>query len=151
MNAFFAIIHVLAGAIWLGSMFYSLFVLHPRARIYFNEETDFESFIATVSQGARWKVISAMGIIAVTGIALVLLRWPLPSSTQWGFLIVAKIALFIAAVCLFIYTSWHLWPTRVMALPDDIPRIQRKFTRIGRTMIVLAVLSMVLGILAHTL
>jgi len=61
-----------------------------------------------------------------------------------------KILLFIAALCLFVYTSWRLWPARLFAAPADIPRFQHIFRTVGFLMITLAVLSMVLGVLLHT-
>src|SRR5438874_6274925 len=98
--------HALAASAWLGAMVYSLFVLHPQAHRYFRTETEFEAFIVAVSGGARWKVLLALAVIAASGVALTLLRWPQLVSGGWLALVVAKVALFSAALCLFIYTSW---------------------------------------------
>src|SRR5438874_8569072 len=142
--------HALAASAWLGAMVYSLFVLHPQAHRYFRTETEFEAFITAVSGGARWKVLLALAVIAASGVALALVRWPQPHSGQWLALVSVKLVLFIAALCLFIFTSWRLWPARLFAAPTDIPRFQRLFRRVGFTMITLAVLSTVLGVLLHT-
>jgi uncharacterized membrane protein len=145
--AFLSVIHVLAGAAWFGSMFYSLVVLHPQAHRYFARETEFEAFIATVSQGARWKVLGAMGLIAATGACLVLVRWPQLASPRWLLLVGAKGMLFVAALCLFVHTSWRLWPARLFASPDEVPRFQRAFRRVAIAMNTLAALSLALGVL----
>lgn len=145
-----AIIHALAGAAWLGAMVYSLFVLHPRAHAYFAGDAEFEAFIATMSHGARWKVLLALGVIALTGVLLVVARWPQPLPPRWLVLIAAKVVLLAAAVGLFVYTSWRLWPARVLAAPAEIPRYQRAFRLVAQTMIALAVLSTTLGILLHS-
>jgi uncharacterized membrane protein len=145
-----AIMHVLAGSVWMGAMMYSLFVLHPQGRRYFQSETEFEAFITAVSGGARGKVLVALLAIAVSGLILVLVRWPRPASGIWLVLVGMKVVLFTAALCLFVYTSWRLWPARLFAAPADIPQFQRLFRRVGLTMISLAALSMVLGVLLHT-
>jgi hypothetical protein len=145
-----AVAHVLAGSVWLGAMVYSLQVLHPQAHRYFQSETEFETFITAVSGGARWKVLLALGVIAASGLALTFVRWPEPMSRRWLALVAVKILLFVAAFCWFVYTSWRLWPARLFAAPAEIPRFQKVFRRVGYTMMTLAVLSMILGVLLHT-
>src|SRR6516225_10182553 len=63
-------IHVLAASAWFGAMFYSLFVLHPRARAFFDSPSKFEEFITFIAAGARWKVLSGCLVIGATGLAL---------------------------------------------------------------------------------
>ena len=143
--------HVLAGAAWFGSMFYSLTVLHPRAQRYFETPDEFEHFITTVSDGSRSKVLGAFGFIAITGLALLLLSVPRTISYLWLTLIGFKIILFFVALVVFWYTSWRLWPARIFATPDEIPTFQRRFRTISRTMIALVGLNFVLGIVAHAI
>ena len=145
-----AVTHALAGAAWLGSMVYSLLVLQPRARAYFGNEGELEAFFVTISHGARGKVLLALGVIVVTGAGLMIERWPHSISVRWLALVVAKVVLFAAALSLFIYTSWRLWPARLFASAGDLPRLQRTFRQVGHTMITLALLSMALGVLLHT-
>jgi hypothetical protein len=142
-----AITHVLAGSAWLGSMIYSLFVLHPQARRYFRTEAAFEELITAVSGGARGKVLLAFAVIAASGVALTVVRWPQPDSGLWFALLAIKVALFIGALWLFIHTSWRLWPARLFAAPADVPRFQRLFRRVGFTMVALATVSMIVGVL----
>jgi hypothetical protein len=66
-------------------------------------------------------------------------------------LIAGKVGALAAALSLFLYTSWRLWPARIFAAPDEIPRFQRTFRRVAITMITLAGLSTVCGVLLHTL
>ena len=150
LHSILAVLHALTGAVWLGAMCYSFFILHPRAHTFFTKEADFESFIATVSRGARWKVLGALGLIALSGAGLVVVRWPDPFSVTWLVLIGLKAALLIAAVGLFVYVSWRLWPARLFATPEEIGHFQRTFRRVAIVMMTLAALGMTLGILSHT-
>jgi hypothetical protein len=149
MHALLAVMHVLAGAVWLGSMVYSLVVLHPGAHRYFQSEAEFEAFIAAVSHGARGKVLFGMAVIGVTGVGLAVVRWPQPVSPWWVGLVGAKVGLFVAALGLFCYTSWRLWPARLFAPADEIARFQRTFRRVAVSMVPLAGLGMALGVLLH--
>jgi len=148
-HAILAITHALAAAAWFGAMFYSFLVLHPRAHAYFQRETDFEAFITTVSHGARWKVLSCLGLIGITGVGLMAVHWWQPRQEAWLPLICAKVALLLAAGVLFVYTSWRLWPARVLATVDEIPRFQRVFRWVAAVMMGIAGLGIALGIVAH--
>src|SRR5262245_47002825 len=146
-----SVLHGLAGAAWFGAMFYSLTVLQPRAAAFFDKPAQFEEFIAAVSHGARWKVLSAFAIVGLSGFGLLALLWPASASPVWWTLIGVKIVLFLTALGVFIHTSWRLWPARILALVEEIPGYQRKFGLVGRTMIALIGLALALGIAAHRL
>lgn len=146
-----SIIHVLVGAAWFGAMFYSLTVLHPRAALFFKDNERFEAFIASVSDGARWKVLGACLLVAASGLGLVFINWPSSTSSLWLLLVGLKLALFLLALILFCYTSWWLWPGRIFAVPEDIPTFQRKFRLIAQSLIVLVGLNLTLGVAAHFL
>jgi hypothetical protein len=145
-----AVIHALAGAAWLGAMVYSLFVLHPRAHAYFPREAEFESFITAVSHGARRKVLTGLALIGLSGAALALVRWPESPAVSWLVLLGAKVVLFAAALGLFVYVSWRMWPARVFAVGAEVPQIQKAFRRVGLAMVTLAALGMTFGVLMHT-
>src|SRR5688500_12797777 len=135
--ALLAVAHALAGAAWFGAMFYSLTVLHPRATNYFQSDAEFEEFIATVSQGARWKVLPGLPLIGGTGAALLLLALrdsAAPVSRAWVAVIIAKLALFLAALVIFCYASWRLWPRRIFASPEELPSIRAKFRRVAMSL-----------------
>ena len=148
-HASLALLHSLAGAAWFGSMFYSLAVLQPRAKAFFNDDGRFEEFIATISRGARWKVLSAFALVFLSGLAMFLLAYRRAHSTTWTFLIAIKTALFFAALVVFCHASWRLWPARIFATPDEIPAFQRRFKLVGFTMILLVGTDFALGIIAH--
>ncbi len=137
--------HLLVAAGWFGAMCYSAFILHPRARQFFSTERDFEAFVATVSHGARWKVLGALALIALSGTGLVLIGGPAERPAVWWAILAAKTAVLLAAIGMFIYVSWHLWPARVLATPGEIPRFQRVFRRFAAAMIALATTATVLG------
>jgi hypothetical protein len=150
VSVLLAIVHGLAGAAWFGAMVYSLTVLQPRATRYFDRPERFEDFITAVSAGARYPVLAAFALVGCSGLGLLLTDWKM-TSTLWIVLIAAKGCLFLAALTLFVYTSWRLWPARVLALREEIPALQRTFRRVGWTMITLVGLNLVLGIVAHRL
>lgn len=139
--------HVLAGAAWLGAMFYSLVVLHPRARRFFESPRRFEDFITYLAAGARWKVLGGAIFIALTGAGLLLGRTTELTHLKW-ICLVAKIILFTVAVSVFCFTSWVLWPARSLASTEEIPKFQRKFKIVAVTLIGLVAASMVLGVIS---
>lgn len=145
------LVHALAGAAWFGSMFYSLTVLHPRAGAYFRGQDPeaFETFIATLAQGARWKVLGAFVLVFASGVGLVLLHRPASAPTTWLGLIAAKLILFLAALAVFCYASWRLWPARIFATPEEVPIHQRRFRVVGLLMTTLVGLNFALGVVAH--
>ena len=132
-------------------MVYSFVVLHPHARQYFGQETEFEAFIAAISHGARWPVLMALAFLGGTGVGLVALSRPQPYSPLWIALIAGKGVALAAALSLFLYTSWRLWPARIFAAPDEVQCFQRTFHRVAITMITLASFSTACGVLLHTL
>jgi len=146
-----AALHVLAGAAWFGAMFFSLMLLQPRARRFFGDDEKFEFFIASISQGARWKVLSALALIAASGAGLVLLLSRQRISREWWILIGVKIVLMVMAMGIFWYASWRLWPRRIFASADELPAIRRRFAAVGISLILIAGASMALGLLARAL
>jgi uncharacterized membrane protein len=142
-----AIIHALASAAWFGSMFYSFFVLHPRAKKFFaTDDEQFEQFIATVAQGARWKVLGAFAVVAVSGVLLVLLGRPQPAPPLWIGCVVAKVICLLIALAVFCYASWRLWPARIFATPDELPGLRKSFRRVAIVLLTLIAAASVLGI-----
>jgi uncharacterized membrane protein len=140
-------IHVLAASAWFGAMFYSLFVLHPRARAFFDSPSKFEEFITFIAAGARWKVLSGCLVIGATGFALFVMHYN--SSTAWRSCMLAKTILFIIAVGVFAYASWIAWPARALASPSEIPAFQKRFRIIAVCLIVLVALCFLISALSH--
>ena len=140
--------HVLAGAAWFGAMLYSLTVLHPRARAYFGNARQFEDFIAFTAARIRWKVLGGAGFIAFTGLGLLLCPATGQPPPGKSLCLLVKSILFVAAVGLFCFTSWVLWPARTLASTEEIPGFQRKFRIIAVTLLALVGASMVLGVLS---
>jgi hypothetical protein len=128
-------------------MFYSLAVLHPRARAFFAAQAQFEAFITFIASGARWKVLFGCSVIAVTGLLLIWFHGS--SSPIWQACLIAKAVLFAVAVSIFVYASWFAWPARVLAAPNEIPAFQRRFQLIAVSLITLVALCFLLSILAH--
>jgi len=145
--AILSAIHILAASAWFGAMFYSLAVLHPRARAFFAASAQFEAFITFIAAGARWKVLFGCSVIAGTG--LVLFWFHGSSSSAWLACMAGKAVLFAVAVSLFVYASWFAWPARVLATAAEIPAFHRRFRLIAISLIALVVLCFLLSILAR--
>ena len=131
-------------------MFYSITVVQPRAKRFFEKPEDFEEFVTFVSNGARWKVLGGYAVIAVTGFALVPFRRG-EMSRAWMVLMGAKIVVLVAAVTLFSIVSWRWWPARVFATAEEIPKFQRLFRRVGFAMVTFVAIEFVLSLIAHAL
>src|SRR5574339_645930 len=91
-----AVAHVLAGAAWFGAMFYSLTVLHPRARSFFGNPRQLEDFLAHLAAGARWKVLGGAAFIALTGLGLLLCSPTEALSSVKSLYLLVKVILFVA-------------------------------------------------------
>ena len=140
-------IHVLAASVWFGAMFYSLVVLHPRARAFFVTPTKLEEFITFIAAGARWKVLSGCLVIGATGLSLFFMHHT--GSTAWQTCMLTKSILFVIAVAVFAYASWFAWPARALASPSEIPLFQRRFRVIAICLIVLVASCFIISIFAH--
>lgn len=142
--------HVVAGAVWLGAMAYSLGVIQARVRALFDDPVRAEEVAVFMAAGARWKVIAVMAVLAATGGGLVVVQgWG--HSARWQIAIGAKVLLLAVAAAVFAWVSWRLWPARVFALPEEIPGWQRRFRIVGATLLGLVSAEFVLGIAAHVI
>src|SRR5207247_1168939 len=107
------LLHALAGAAWFGSIFYSIFVLYPKLCRYFDNIAERERFIVALSHGARWHMVAAITLVALSGLGLLLSP---RNDVPWLTLMGVKIALTLASAILFWRVSWHWWPARLFAL-----------------------------------
>lgn len=144
-----AVAHAVLGAVWLGAMAYSLAVVQPRARRLLGEDR-YEELAVTLAAGARWRVVALLAALALTGVALVGLREPAAGSA-WAAVVVAKAALTVAAAGVFAWVSWRLWPQRVFAGAEQLPRVRRRFGAAAVALVVLVGAAFVLGIAASRL
>lgn len=140
------LLHLGIGALWLGSMTYSLFVVQPRIARVVPDPAKAEEFYRELGAGNRWRVIGLIGTLFVTGAALVAVHNG--QSLGWWLAIGLKAALLVAASGLFWWVSWRGWPRRVFALPAELPALQGRFRRVALVMTGLVGLSFVLGVAA---
>lgn len=144
------LLHVLAGAAWFGSMFYSIFVLYPRLCRYFTDLAERERFLLALSHGARWHMVAAITLVALSGVGLLLT--PRERMTDaWLTLIGVKTTLLIGSAVLFWRVSWHWWPARLFALETELPAVHRRFRLGAATMLVLVGANAVLGVLSRVI
>lgn len=144
------LVHILAAAAMFGAMFYSFTLVHPRARKFFQNPRDFEEFITFISSGARWKVLGGFTLIGSTGFALAILNRADPHQPSHAVLLIKSLIL-LAAVAFFCFVSWKLWPRRIFATTEEVPRFQRLFRWVAVVMISLVTIEFVISIAAHVL
>jgi hypothetical protein len=140
--------HVVLAAVWLGAMTYSLVIVQPRALRLLGEQR-FEDFAAVLAHGARTAVLTVMAGLALTGSALVVL--PLDDARHdplWWLLVAAKVVALLAALALFSWVSWRLWPRRIFALDTELAAVRTAFRRVAITLLALVAAQFVLGALA---
>jgi hypothetical protein len=143
--ALIALVHAGVGAVWFGSMAYSLFVVQPRVGRLLPTDTA-EDVYRELANGNRWRVVALIAVLALSGMGLVLAPDGRPA--LWWALVGAKAVLLIAATALFWWVSWRGWPRRVFALPEEVPAVQRRFRLVAITMCGLVGSGFALGVLA---
>jgi Flp pilus assembly protein TadB len=147
MQTLLALLHAGVGAVWLGSMAYSLFVVQPRiARVLAAEPA--EDVYRELAAGNRWRVVALIAALGGSGLALI----PLSHHPHgWWALVVCKTLLLVLATAVFWWVSWRGWPQRVFALPEELPALQRRFRRVAIVMFGLVGLGFALGVVVSRL
>jgi hypothetical protein len=164
MTVLVMLVHIGVGAVWLGSMVYSLGVVQPRVGRLFGDPARAEEVYREMAAGNRWRVIALIALLAASGVGLVpLLAGGLPGphgeasraglagergDAWWWTLIAAKAGLLVAAAAGFWWVSWRGWPARVFALPAELPALHRRFRRVALVMTGLVGAAFVLGVVA---
>jgi hypothetical protein len=141
-------VHTAALASWFGCMCYSVMFVqrHPmRAR----EPGVWEVFVTEMVHGVRWIVMGTMAVIFPSWVALIVIRLATEGAdTLWLSLVAAKSVLLIGVVLLFVYVSYHLWPLRIFALPDELPPIDRQFMNASQGLVLTLGGALAIGVFA---
>ncbi|MGH8908570.1 MAG: hypothetical protein ACRD0K_19250 [Egibacteraceae bacterium] len=146
-------VHAAASGIWLGAMAYSLLVVQPRAEAALDAQ-EYEQLAVRLAAGARWKVLSLCALIGGSGLGLTVIALPgrhADASPLWWGVLAAKTALLLAAVGVFAYVSWVLWPRRLFAGPAELPALRRQFRRVALMLLGLVGGNFVLGLAMRAL
>ncbi len=144
MTALVAVLHAGLAAAWVGGMAYSLFVIQPKlAKFYARDPESREALTLVIASGNRWKVVGLIAVIALTGVALLLL---LDASHWW--IHAVKAVLLLAATAIFWHVSWRHWPHRVFATSAELPTYQARLRMLATIMLALAGTAFALGVLA---
>lgn len=149
MTLLLLLAHVAVGALWLGAMVYSLFIVQPAVARAQPEPARAEELYRELGAGNRWKVVALIVVLAVSGGGLALVESG--DSAGWWVVVTVKVALLFAASVLFWWVSWRGWPRRVFALPAEIAGEQARFRRVALAMTALVAAGFVLGIVASRL
>jgi len=146
MTFVLVLVHLGVGAVWLGSMSYSLLVVGPRVARVLPDPAKAEEVYRELGAGNRWRVIALIGTLGVSGAVLTTVENG--HSSGWWLAIAAKAVLLLAASCLFWWVSWRGWPRRVFALAPELPALQTRFRQVALVMTALVGLAFVLGVVA---
>jgi Flp pilus assembly protein TadB len=141
--------HVGTAALWLGSMGYSLFVVQPRLARVLRDPAQVEDVYRELAAGNRWRVAGLIGVLGLSGLALVATAARTDRPAWWWAVVAAKTALWAGAAGLFWWVSWRGWPRRVFALPEELPATQRRFRSVALTLLVVVATAFVLGVALH--
>ena len=149
-----ALVHAVVAAAWLGGMLYSLVVVQPRLKTFFTDPDEREDFATVLAAGARWKVLGLAAALVLSGAGMTAIELNEADSPSgaWIALVLAKTALLAAAVTLFAYVSWRLWPRRLLAHLSgsaELEGIQARFRVIGLTLAALVAAGLVAGVIAN--
>jgi hypothetical protein len=148
LTAILEAVHTAALASWFGCMCYSVVFVqkHPmRAR----EPHVWEDFVTEMVRGVRWVVMGTMAVLFPTWVALIVLHVASQGvDTLWLSLVVAKSLFLIGVVLLFTYVSYHLWPLRIFALPEEIPGLDKRFMGASQGLVMTLGGALVLGVVA---
>ncbi|GAB2563632.1 hypothetical protein [Kribbella endophytica] len=143
MTALVAILHAGLAAAWVGGMAYSLFVIQPKlAKFYARDAESREALTIIIASGNRWKVLGLIGVIAASGLVLLLL------DTDHWWIHGVKAVLLLAASAIFWHVSWRHWPHRVFATSAEVPTYQRRLRLLATIMLALAGTAFALGVAA---
>jgi len=146
-----ALVHTGVGAVWLGSMVYSLGVVQPRVGRLFGDPVRAEDVYRELAAGNRWRVVILIVTLAASGVGLAGRSDHPVTGDWWWALITVKGGLTVAAAACFWWVSWRGWPARVFALPAELPALQRRFRWVALVMTGLVGAAFVLGVVAaHT-
>jgi hypothetical protein len=137
-------------------MLYSFLVLQPRVAEFFADPREREDFATLLAAGARWKVLGLATVLALSGAGLAAVEVvdAQGPGAAWTALVVAKAALLAAAIGLFVYVSWRLWPARLLAHMSDspeLPRIQRRFRAAALALTALVAAGLAAGVVADVI
>ena len=146
MSFALVLVHLGVGAVWLGSMSYSLFVVGPRVARVLPDPVRAEDLYRELGAGNRWRVVGLIATLAASGVVLLFVQSG--HSYGWWIAVVAKVVLLAAASVLFWWVSWRGWPRRVFALPSELPAEQARFRKVAIAMTGLVGCAFVLGVAA---
>jgi hypothetical protein len=149
MSFVLILVHVGVGAVWLGAMGYSLFVVQPRVRRVLPDPVRAEELYRELAAGNRWRVIALIGLLGASGVGLLFVQDG--HSYGWWLTIWLKVLALVGASALFWWVSWRGWPRRIFALPAELPAEQHRFRRVALAMTALASLGFGLGLVASHL
>jgi hypothetical protein len=150
-----AIVHVGAGAAWLGAMLYSLLVVRPKAARFLGDADELEDFTIVLAAGARPKVLALMGALALSGAGVTAVEIGSEDDPRsaWFALVAAKAVALVVAFGLFAYVSWRLWPARAQAhalRAPELAALQHRFRVVALALTATVAAGLVLGVVADS-
>lgn len=122
----FGVVQVLTIGGWYGCQIYSVTLVqrHPWMD---SDSAYYEDFMCALARNTRWIIFGVLGAALPSWIGEIVVRSLLGVGPLWILLAVVKSVLLVFAIGCFAYLSWHVWPLRIFALPDELPAVRRRF------------------------
>lgn len=146
------LIHTVALGGWFGTQIYSVLLVqrHPAQD---EDPAYFEDFATRMAHGTRYNLLAVIAAMLPTWVVIVAVRAASGAGlgAVWLWLVVIKSLAMLAAVALFAYLSWHVWPVRIFALPDELPAVRRRFFALSAGILCSTGLALAVGVVEQSM
>lgn len=145
------VVHTLALGGWFGTQIYSvLFVQRHPAK---DEDPEYyEVFTTRMVNGSRYILLAVIAAMIPTWVAIIAMRGGDPAlGSAWGWLVGVKTAAMLLAIGAFAFLSWHVWPQRIFALPEELPAVRRLFYGLSVGILACMACAFTLGIIEQSM
>lgn len=146
MRVLFQVAHLTVAAIWLGSMAYSLTSVQPKIARHITDQSRREELLIVLAHGNRRPVLALITTLVLTAAGAILTGSP---TVAIGYAV--ALGCYLPATAIFVNVSWRHWPTRVLALPEELPRLRRNLARQAYAMTALVATAYLAALTASVL
>jgi hypothetical protein len=137
-------VHGLSAAAWFGAILYRTVTVDPKAFGFFADRADYERYSVHLAHGMRYVVWAGLATCGLSGFALAGLRWD-PANGVWAGLMAAKLAVWLAALGVFLHVSYVHWPWRSVSAPAEFGGYRRQAAYLAASMVLLSGTGFFLG------
>jgi hypothetical protein len=137
-------VHGLSAAAWFGAILYRTVTVDPKAFGFFADRADYERYSVHLAHGMRYVVWAGLSVCGLSGFMLAGLRWD-PANGVWLGLMAAKLAVWLAALLVFVYVSYVHWPWRSVSVAREYAGYRREAFVLAGCMVLFSGTGFLLG------